>query len=457
LNFRNLQLLSPVSASSCASSDVGGGCRQGQDGGMHGHSAVGWRQAYEALIGRLPLLVETAPLTLCGLSVCVDARIAMQDLGPLFEAREPPRAVALASVLLDRAQRGVGGEIAFDWPEGPSWLAARVAIRRSLGGTGAQAARTLAAAGAPALIALQDRSAAMLDCFDPKILLADEGRLVEASAVRPRGEPGPEIFIFEYTAGVRLAGDIVPPRSSRIIVRFANKGLEHDQDFEMLSPALAATAGAGLVSGFNAVPFDQLDAEIVRAAAIAAAWKASGLATIHLELAGYDTVEACQKVMEGLRGSVDSIGMSQSEFLTLARALMPEMAADIGAGMVALGERFGLNRVCVHADHWAAAATLSEPAVERDALMMGCLMSSARAAAGRPVCPQTVDTAAEFHPPLFPVPVSAGQWTLVSCASPYLAAPATTLGLGDSFTAGCLLVIGCAASDRAALGSLTDG
>ena len=146
--------------------------------------------------------------------------------------------------------------------------------------------------------------------------------------------------------------------------------------------------------------------------------------------------------MESLGGAVGSVGMSESEFLTLARTLMPNLEGDIGAGMVAFGECFGFERVCIHADHWAASATLGDPVVEREALMLGCLLSSVRAAAGRPVRPQSIAARAEFHQPPFPDPVGSGRWTLVSCASPYLARPETTLGLGDSFTAGCLLALG---------------
>ena len=73
--------------------------------------------------------------------------------------------------------------------------------------------------------------------------------------------------------------------------------------------------------------------------------------------------------------------------------------------------------------------------------MMGCLLSSARAAAGKPVRPTAIAPEARFQPPPFPLPVQCGEWNLVSCPSPYLSAPATTLGLGDTFTAGCLLVL----------------
>jgi ADP-dependent phosphofructokinase/glucokinase len=35
-----------------------------------------------------------------------------------------------------------------------------------------------------------------------------------------------------------------------------------------------------------------------------------------------------------------------------------------------------------------------------------------------------------------------GGWHIVTCPSPHLQQPRTTLGLGDTFMAGCLLVLG---------------
>ena len=74
--------------------------------------------------------------------------------------------------------------------------------------------------------------------------------------------------------------------------------------------------------------------------------------------------------------------------------------------------------------------------------MAGCAIASARAANGAPARDITISPAAEFHPLPFQTPIRKGRWTFVACASPYLDKPVTTLGLGDSFTAGCLLVLG---------------
>jgi ADP-dependent phosphofructokinase/glucokinase len=390
---------------------------------------------YAGALRRLPGHVAGASLTLCGMGACVDARVSMHQMDALLSASAPPAAVALAGLLRERAGHGVGGEVFQDWPDGPRWLAEQVPVRYALGGSGPQAAWVLTVAGAPALVALQDRSAHMLARLDPRLLLADGDQLTPAGRVAPRGVARSDIFIFEYTAGMPV-GDRLPPRSSRVIVRFSNHGLEHDPDFERASVRHAGRAGAALVSGFSAVPASDLPSEVARVAALTRRWRAAGVATVHLELAGYETPEMGEAVLAGLRGAITSVGMSQSEFLAMTGH------TDLASGMRALAERFDVDRLCVHADHWAATATTGDPSDEHEALLIGCLFASARAAAGQPVRPDRIDPRARFSSPPFPRPERHGRWALVSCPSPYLEAPATTLGLGDTFAAGCLLVLG---------------
>lgn len=409
------------------------------DGAGQPDVAAATGEAYRALLARLPELVRTSRLTLCGMGACVDARVSMHDMAGLMGATEPPQAVALAQALRARAASGVGGEFFADWPGGPAWLGRHVPVRYALGGTGPQAAWVLAAAGAPALMALEDRSAHMVACLDPRLHLAEHDDMVPASRLAPHGAARPDIFIFEYGAGVPI-GDVIAPRASRIIVRFSNHGLEHDDAFDRLSVALAPQAGAALLSGFSNVPADALGPETARCSALARGWRTAGVATVHLELAGYDSAALGERVLDGLRGAITSIGMSHSELLTMDPGATD--GAGLTAAMGALGDRLGVGRVCVHADHWAAAATLGDPAVETEALMTGCLLASSRAAAGHPVRPTGLDPAARFEVAPLPDVAAHGRWSVVCCASPYLEAPATTLGLGDTFTAGCLLVLG---------------
>ncbi|MGK9167626.1 hypothetical protein KXR53_15080 [Inquilinus limosus] len=395
-----------------------------------------WRSAYLGLISELPSLAARARITICGMSACVDACIALSDVAPLLQSRLPEAAANFLAMLKERAARGIGGEVRVDWPGGPAWLSERLKLRYALGGTGPQAAWVLSAIEAPAILALQDRSAHMLSQLPPGVLLAERGGTVPARQAAPCGEKRPDIFIFEYTAGMPV-GDAIPPRSSRIIVRFNDPGLEQDGDFDALTPAMARSAGAGLVSGFNCEPAERLDAAIDRVFALCRAWRSAGLENVHLELAGYDSPAARDRVLDAAAGVVTSIGMSQSELL----ALDPEGDPPHGA-MMALGDRLGLDRVCVHADHWAAAVSRGDPERERLALMTGCLLAASRAAAGVPVLPKALDPEARFHELPFAAEARSKAWSFVACPSPHLGSPATTLGLGDSFTAGCLLVLG---------------
>jgi hypothetical protein len=399
------------------------------------HSVGTWRADYESLLARLPAIVENGRLTLCGMSVCVDACAELKNLTKLLTS-DLQEVESFKATLLERALQGVGGEVLFQWKAGPEWLNTNEVFQHALGGTGPQAAWVLTAAGAPALLALCDRSEHMMAQLPPDVLIADEGIVRRASEIAPKGTQRPDNYIIEFKKGDPI-GHIVPPRSSRIIARFHDFGIEHDRDFELVSQHLAATAGTALISGFNCVPGDQLQREADYVFGLCREWTAAGLATIHLELAGYDAPEYRDFILDRCKGHVTSLGMSLSEFTAVGGSMQ-----DLPTRMKEMAEQYSVRRLCVHADEWAATITLDDAEVEREALMVGCLLASCRAEAGRPVSPSCVPQHAVFdEPPTFSAH-QLGAWKFVCCASPYIAIPASTLGLGDTFTAGCLLVLG---------------
>jgi len=388
----------------------------------------------------LEAVASTARPTLCGLSACVDATVALYDAGALFEAAGSPEAARFAEALLERVRAGIGGEMRVDWPGGPQWLDRQLSFTLDLGGTAAHAARALATLGAPALLALETRSSDQLSVLHPEVWLAHEGRAVPARSIRPDHPNAPKIYIFEYTKDRPIRG-IVPPRSSRIIVRFNDPGLENDPEFRALSRRLAPDAGAALLSGFNTIGAGDLATALAWTRELASSWCLSKLPVIHLELGGYDRPQYRDRVLSELSGPITSLGLSLSELSALVSE--HNLTGDsLASTMCALGEKFGLRRICVHADEWSATATLEDPECERDALLMGNLLASSRAANGRPILPTTIPADAVFEttPPLSPR--SLGSWNIVVCATPYLARPAVTVGLGDTFTAGCLLMLG---------------
>jgi ADP-dependent phosphofructokinase/glucokinase len=401
-------------------------------------SSPDWGQLYAEASQRLGRnLARNSRLTLCGFSACVDVNLSLHEAITLLRGSLEPEPLALAAELERRAQAGIGGEIAFEWPEGPAWLDRHCVGQVRVGGTAAQAAVTLATLGAPALLALNDRGARQLAVLDPEVLLATAAGMAPVRQVRGRGSGKPPHYLFEYTAW-RPVGRVIPPRSTRVIVRFHDEDLEWDDYFAAASSERAHAAGAAILSGFNSVPPADLPQSILRVAELARCWRASGLEMVHLELADYADAAKLAQVLETVGKAATSVGMSASELEQVRPGSGPP---PIRA--VALGESLGVRRVWIHGDNWALCASRESDA-EREfrALITGCLVAASRAAAGRPAPVRWPLPGTELNDPSWPIRSRAGDWTITSCTSPYLPAPIATVGLGDSFLAGCLLEFG---------------
>lgn len=92
------------------------------------------------------------------------------------------------------------------------------------------------------------------------------GKLLEGRHVAPTTSQVPEIFIFEFSAGETIV-DAAVPRSSRVIVRFDDPGLERDPEFDAYSTKIAGGAAA-LIGGLGSVPSHRIDAELTYLAAL---------------------------------------------------------------------------------------------------------------------------------------------------------------------------------------------
>ena len=179
-----------------------------------------------------------------------------------------------------------------------------------------------------------------------------------------------------------------------------------------------------------------VDGELDYAAEIAKAWKAGGLELIHLELGYYQRIAKRDRVLAAIGPIVTSMGMSLAELV----GLVPD-TGSVQEKAPRLGDSFGLSRVCVHADEWAMVLTRSDADWEREALMMGCLLASSRAATGYVDVPRNLPKRAGFIDPPFPAFEWRKGWKIIYCPTPYIATPAATIGLGDTFLAGTLLVL----------------
>jgi ADP-dependent phosphofructokinase/glucokinase len=396
-----------------------------------------WGKVYRDLLERLPAYVRDARLTICGLSAFLDGYVRLHEAAPLLNAKKGTPQEALSRELFRRANLGIGGEYYLDWAEGGKWIEENLQFSRwGLGGSGAQAAQMLAIMGAPALMSLEDRSRRQLSVIHPNILVATNRGVVRCGELPATQGRKPAHYIFEFTAGTQV-GSIVPKRSSRTIVRFTDERLDADADFTKESIAASATAGAGILSGFNEIGEKDIAAALADTIALAEAWRNQGLKTIHLELGDYATAEERDTVLEKLRGTFTSLGMSYSELCALCGG-----SPDVIGKAFELSESLHLSRLCVHADTWALAITNGDPQRELEALLCGCLLASARAERGEPCRPMAVPANAEFHDMPLERFSESGQRFTVCCASPYLERPVATIGLGDTFLAGTLLVLG---------------
>jgi ADP-dependent phosphofructokinase/glucokinase len=396
-----------------------------------------WSRLYAQSHERMSEVARKARLTFCGFSACVDVNLPLQSaLAPLRRA-SAPEALALATELERRAGAGVGGEIVVDWPEGPAWLERHCPGATRVGGTAAQAAVTLATLGAPALLALQDRSRPQLEVLRPDLLLATASGMAEVQQVCPSGGGKPPHYLFEYTAG-RPVGRVVPPRSTRVIVRFQDDDLEWDESFAGVSARLAGEAGGAILSGFNAVPSAKLAGALADVAALVKLWRRSGLEMVHMESADYPQDAKLAQVLEALGGVATSFGMSASELERLRPGSEPPPVRA-----VAVGESVGSQRVWVHGDDWALCASRrGDSERELRALLSGCLVAASRAAAGRPGQVRWPLPGTKLADPPWAASTRLRDWTITSCAAPYMTSPTATVGLGDSFLAGTLLEFG---------------
>jgi ADP-dependent phosphofructokinase/glucokinase len=390
-----------------------------------------WREQYVSLVPRLGGLARRTRLSLCGLATCTDAYLRLADAGPLFAA-PGGKPACLAKALQQRAASGIGGELFFDWPEAEEWIAQNLDTSSwGLGGTGAQAAQTLAVLGARALVTLQDRSQRQLSVIHPEVLVATRQGLEKRGALKGSGPSKPAHYIFEFNAG-ELVGSERAKRSTRVIVRFADDPLDRDLAFVQESVAQASQAGAAVICGFNEVAGASLASELEYSKNLLSAWRDEGLTTIHLELGGYEDLSLRDQVLAALAPLISSLGMSHSELQQFG-------SGDVDTEVINLRRKLGLNRICVHADTWALAATNNDPERELESLMCGCLVASWRAARGHISVPAGVPPNAAFYDPPYPPISKQNGNTLICCPAPYLEQPKATRGLGDTFLAGTLL------------------
>ena len=343
------------------------------------------------------------------------------------------------------------------------WLMERVTGRRQLGGTGAQAAQTLARFGFPAFAHLTGCSVDQAALFDRpelvRVLLTNGGIGPVSAAATDRDETMWHVAL-EYGAGLSatVGGDtITAPAGNRVIVSHdpVNAAVTIDPRWvdAVADPALGVRRV--LLSGYSQVTERAaLRRLIAQTVAATHRWRVRRPElTVHVELGAMPDPRDLAEVAESLGPEVASVGLNADELRDLIGVWgirQPDCPRCLGEALGAVRRRIGLSRIVLHTGAYAMTLTDGDPETERDALLFGALVASTRARTGS--FPTLSDLAAtvetlEPHPEGVKMVADLGApdglaggsgERLVVVPAPLVAHPAAAVGLGDSFTAGLL-------------------
>jgi ADP-dependent phosphofructokinase/glucokinase len=387
---------------------------------------------------------------------------------------EPPASVvdsrrAAVATIMQWIATGRGGEIPATDAATLRWLVERFPGRLQVGGTGAQAARTLGLLGFPALIHLTSLSPLQADV----VAASDRLLVATAAGLRPLRDAirhdDPTMFhvIFEYSAGCAVPlgdGSVVAPCDNRIIVSYdpINRAFPIDSAFVAAVGDPANGIDRALLSGFSqladrATCVDRIAATL----AAIASWRARGHAVwTHLEVGTTPDNWFLAETLNRLAPAVDSVGFNVEE-LALALDTRPEALdtiAECVAGLRALQLVLTTPRVGLHTRDYCLTVTRRDPVAERQALLFAGIVAGARARQAAFPAMEDLGRLLDEVPPS-PAGLAAecqlaatlsmregiaklGDATWLVLAPTFaIARPAATVGLGDSFTAGLLALL----------------
>lgn len=435
-----------------------------------------WRRRYEAALWRAMERAEIAQREgrriACAFTSNVDRVATLDDalLDRLYEGRlfpaDAPRvreAETVDALLLGIAQCIAAGDgIDLPIPEAvQTWLLDRMDGRLQIGGTGAQAAATLATLGFPALLHLTGRSPRQIAVLPHRewIALGSPDGLVPLAAA---ADPEDETMwhpVLEFAAGLPapLRGRPPAPTANRVLIHYdpvnADFGIDPGFDAAMTDPAIEI--GGLLISGFSQLAGRATLERVLWDTAVAVQiWRAArDDLVVHLELGAMPDAGAMLRVLEVLQPAVTSVGFNIDECGQLLGARGEDQAApgpDLVAQLRGLAARFPIPRVSLHTRAFCITVTAGDPERERDALLVGSLVAGTRARTGEfpafadleaTLAQGGIDPAGMALVDAVETGGNAGDSVVVTPGYRNERSIAS-VGLGDSFTAGVLAIAG---------------
>jgi ADP-dependent phosphofructokinase/glucokinase len=345
------------------------------------------------------------------------------------------------------------------------WLLDRVEGRDQIGGTGAQAAKTLAHLGFPAVVhvgALSPIQAQVLETDGSVFVATADGLRRVEDAARP-GDPTMWHVALEFQAGLTVQigmRAVTAPHANRIIVSYdpVSGELALDPSFVGAVETAPDAIRRVLISGFTQVlTAEAMERAIEATLKACRRWRLArpGL-LVHLEVATMPEPGQLAPIVEALATEIDSLGLNVDELRQLLGDWGMPAGESVREVLAALGEvrrRLEIPRVGLHSQRSCLAVTGNDPAVERDALLFASLVASTRARIGTfpglTALAETIDVAepdASGLTAIGELRLDRGvgrqrdDW-VVAIPSMAFGRPAATVGLGDSFTGGLLAML----------------
>jgi ADP-dependent phosphofructokinase/glucokinase len=425
-------------------------------------------QALERGAERAARFAREERLLACGFTSNVDRLAQLDDalLERLFEGTIVPNGLPRISLVksVDDLRTGIaqtiaagdGTDLVIRDEQITAWLLERMNGRKQIGGTGVQAASTLATLGFPVLVHLTGRSPEQIDALvgREKIMIGTPDGL---APVETGGNPDDATMwhpALEFAAGLRapMVGYPAAPASNRVLVGFdpVNCDFQIDPGFSAVLNDPTVEIGALLVSGFSQLHEVGPRERVLHDAAEALRrWRAVRPDVfIHLELGAMPDFAMVAAVVAALHPHVTSIGMNIDElreFFAVLGVTMAVPGPELVAQMRHLQQRYPTPRLSVHTREFCLTLTEGNADQERDALLFASLTAATRSRiAAFPSLNDLSTTLTDGSidaDGLALVDVVSAETGVVATPGICFTGPAATVGLGDSFTGGLLAML----------------
>ena len=442
---------------------------------------TGWHAHYAAALVAAEQRLKQKFKVACGFTNNVDVLIKIdEETTQTLAAIEPSAPIGqlpprinrpgdVVNCLFHHIRNGTGDVLAIGSAKMAQWMEDHFHGPLQLGGTGAQAANTLAYLGYEALIHATSLSVVDASVFNGsgRIVVATRAGLRPlAEAIRPDDRPIYH-YVFEYQTGdqLNLGGTTVTaPRANRIIMGFdpINAALPIDPLFMKAIADSESSVSRVLISGYT-------DAENIETACARIATTVEYIRDlrhqrpglpVHIELAAVTDQALVCPILEEMAPHVDSVGLNEDELVMAVEAwrlTLPQSVEDQIKTLFSIRNRVGVRRINLHTQEYCLTITDYDPNVERDGLLFACLVAGTRARLAKfPAMRDLYDTLAQSEPSTIALAVEqrlSEKWLLNEGVARYrdtglvfvptlsMSHPAGTVGLGDSFTAGILVFL----------------